>query len=324
MTDLAVFQSMLAHERPERILADIPAYGLSYRGVNHEDAQGVGHDRPAGESWQDMWQVTWHKDLDDVMGFPQRHPLEDLEDLDAFTFPDPDDPHIHGTILAQKQAYDERGLSGSLVLSGSHRDTLWERSYMLVGMEDMMAYFYTEPELVHALLTRIMDFQLGMAKYYLQAGVQIVSLSDDMGTQHSLLLGEKIFDTFLMPQYDRLISMYRKHGVRVNFHSCGHVQPLLSRFIALGIDILNPIQARANDLDALRAATRGKLLLCGGVDSPTIADGTPAEIDALVKLRIEQLGRDGEYICTPDQHMPFTQENLDAWRLAVEKYGRLA
>ena len=34
-------------------------------------------------------------------------------------------------------------------LAGQHRDTLWEKAYMLVGMENLMVYFKTEPEAVH-------------------------------------------------------------------------------------------------------------------------------------------------------------------------------
>jgi hypothetical protein len=28
--------------------------------------------------------------------------------------------------------------------------------------------------------------------------------------------------------------------VLINFHSCGHIMPLLDTFMALGVDILNP------------------------------------------------------------------------------------
>ena len=52
---------------------------------------------------------------------------------------------------------------------------------MLVGMENLMCYFYTEPEAVREVLHHIMDFQMGMAKHYLEAGVEMVGMSDDLG-----------------------------------------------------------------------------------------------------------------------------------------------
>jgi hypothetical protein len=72
-------------------------------------------------------------------------------------------------------------------LCGSHRDTLWEKSYMLVGMADLMCFFRTEPNAVRELLHRIMDWQLGIARHYLRLGVELVSCGDDLGTQSSLL-----------------------------------------------------------------------------------------------------------------------------------------
>ena len=69
-----------------------------------------------------------------------------------------------------------------MFLCGFHRDRLWEKSYMLVGIEDLMCFFHSEPEAARELLHRIMDFQLGIAKHYLSAEVEMVSMSDDMGS----------------------------------------------------------------------------------------------------------------------------------------------
>ena len=193
MNDKEVFLRTVRHEKPERILCKIPGFELCYNGCHHEDEHGIAHDRPTGESWKDIWGVGWHKDLEGVMGFPREHPLADLARLDSFAFPDAMDPACYGQIFAMKEEYTRRGLSETAILCGSHRDTLWERAYMLVGMEDMMVYFYTEPELARRLLARIMDFQLQMAGRYIRAGIQMANLSDDMGAQSGLLLGERIF-----------------------------------------------------------------------------------------------------------------------------------
>lgn len=320
MRDIDVFWQAIRREGSDRILHAIPAQELYYRGCHHEGPDGIGHDCPAGTQWSDIWGVQWHKDLEGVMGFPRRHPLADLEALDDFAFPDPADAALFQQCHEQKAAL---GASEDVFLSGSHRDTLWERGYMLVGMEDLMVYMYTEPELVHRLFHRIMDFHLAVAAQYVKLGIRMACLSDDLGTQSSLLLGEALFDAFLLPEYARLFSFYRQHGVLIHFHSCGHILPLLDRLMDLGVDILNPVQASANDLDALRAKTRGRLLLHGGVDSAVVMQGTPAQVDALVARRIRQLGGGGEYICAPDQHMPYPPENLRALQRAVEKHGRL-
>ena len=92
---------------------------------------------------------------------------------------------------------------------------------MLVGMENMMVYFYTEPEFAKEVLGRIMDFQLGIAKMYVENGAEVVRLADDLGGQTSLLMSREMIEEFLVPEYRRLIEFYKKHNVIIEFHSCG-------------------------------------------------------------------------------------------------------
>lgn len=318
MTELQNFLELVRFGAPERIPARIPDYGLHYRGCNHDDAEGHGHHSPVGTAWSDIWGTVWHKDLEGVMGFPRGFPLEHLEDLDDFVFPDPDDPAIHSQIYEQRAA-----CAGDVLISAAHRDTLWERAYMLVGMENLMVYLHTEPDLVRLLLRRIMDFQLAMARHYAAAGCKIIYLSDDHGMQSSLLLGERVIRDFFVPEYRRLLDFYADKDVIVDFHSCGHIEPLIDVFIEMGIYILNPIQATANDLRRVRERTAGKLVLQGAIDSDVVLRGTPDRIRALVKERIELLGREGGYICSPDQSLGFPAENLKALNYAVEEYGIL-
>jgi len=303
---------------PERIIPGPPVHHVAYFGANHEGDDGGGHHVPVGTRWTDVWGTGWHRELDGVMGFPRYHPLKDLpQSLKTYNWPDPDDPRICGRIYHQAGGWNRE----SMFLMGSHRETLWEKSYMLVGMENLMCYFYTDPNAVRDLFHRIMDFQLGIAKHYLAVGVEMVGMSDDLGTQHGLLLSPEILETFLVPEYRRLFDLYKNRSVLVNFHSCGHIQPLVKMFINLGVDILNPVQASANNLDALRAATQGKIALMGGVSSATIVSGPPKAIRAEVAQRLRQLGRDGGYFCGPDQGMPWPDAHIQALYDAVEELG---
>jgi uroporphyrinogen decarboxylase len=192
---------------------------------------------------------------------------------------------------------------------------------MLVGMEAMMIYVYTEPDAVRELLHRIMDFHLGIARHYLAAGVEMVGCSDDLGTQRGLLLSPQIIHDFFVPEYRRLLHLYKEHDVLINFHSCGHIMPLLETLMELGVDILNPIQATANDLQQLRRATQGRMALQGGVSSATIVRGPVEVIRDEVAQRLWQLGREGGYFCGPDQGMPWPEAHIQALRDAVDELG---
>ncbi len=304
--------------KPERVLTAPPTHPISFYGANHEGFEGGGHHLPVGEQWTDIWGVRWHREQEGVMAFPRGHPLAYLStSLDSYAWPDPDDPRICNQIYEQAKGWNRK----ATFLTGSHRDTLWEKSYMLVGMEAMMINFHAEPVAAKALLHRIMDFHLGIARHYVAAGVEMVGMSDDLGTQRGLLLSPKVIEEFLIPEYRRLFDFYREHQVLINFHSCGHIMPLLETFINLGVDILNPIQATANDLPKLREITQGRMALQGAVSSITLVRGPVEAIRAEVAERIWQLGREGGYFCGPDQGMPWPEAHIEALHKAVAEFG---
>jgi uroporphyrinogen decarboxylase len=295
----------------------MPCHLLSYHGCNHEGYEGGGHDCPVGTRWTDIWGTGWRKEQDDIMGFPWIHPLSEMESIKNYLWPDPMNEQIYNRIYEMKNAY----VPADNFLAGFHRDTLWERAHMLVGMENMMAYFHTEPEYAREILHRIMDFQLGIAKHYLEVGVEMVLFGDDLGTQHSLLIGKDLLYEFFVPEYKKLFDLYKKSGVIISFHSCGHIEPLLGVFMELGVDILNPIQANANDLLKMRAQTEYRMTLEGGISTVTLMNGPESKIESTVRDTIRMLGKNGGYFCAPDQYMPFPKENIAAMESAVKKYG---
>lgn len=309
---------IIRFDQPERVVSEPPVHSIAYHGCNHEGYEGGGHDLPVGSSWRDIWGTTWVKEQEGVMGFPRGHPLSDLRALRTFRWPDPDDERICAAIYQRAQGYDR----AETFLCGSHRDTLWEKSYMLVGMENVMCAFYADPGAVREVLHRIMDFQLGIARHYLALGVELVRMGDDLGTQRGLLLSPQIVEEFLVPEYRRLFDLYREHGVLVLFHSCGHIEPMLETFMNLGVDVLNPVQASANDLGCVRERTQGRMALQGGISSALIMDGPVEAIGREVARRIAELGHHGGYFCGPDQGLPFPDAHRQALDAAIDEFGR--
>ena len=296
----------------------LPRYTLCYRGACHEGYEGGGHDCPLGTRWFDIWGTGWQKEHKDVMGFPRVNPLAEIKALKNYVWPDPNDERICADIYKLRKEF----IGGDAFLEGANSDTLWERTYMLVGMENMMCYCYEEPEYAKEILHRIMDFQLGIAKHYLKLGVEMAAFSDDLGSQHGLLIGKDTLYEFLVPEYKRLFELYKKHNVLINFHSCGHVEPILDMFIELGVNILNPVQATANNLVKVKEKADFKMSLLGGVSSDIVMKGPVSAIDAAVKNAIRVLGKNGGYFCWPDQDMPTPQEHWDAFYAAREKYAK--
>jgi uroporphyrinogen decarboxylase len=310
--------------KPERVTSGPPCFECNYFGIDHQPFEGVGgHDSPVGTRWHDVWGVGWRRELDGVMGFAVEHPLADLArgGLARYRFPDPNDERLCGRIYQRAELARQQGAKAVGFVSGGHRETLWERCYNLVGMDNVMMAMTDAPEAVRELLGRVMDFQLGMAKHYLAIGIEMAHLGDDLGSQRGLLFSRGMLDEFFVPQYRRLASLYKQRGVLISFHSCGHIEPIVDFFIDLGVNILNPVQATANDLANVRRLSHGRMVLQGGVSTHTIMVGPVEAIRAETRQRLWQLGREGGYFCAPDQGMPFPPAHRAAFEQTLAEFG---
>ena len=312
------FLRILRFEQPERIISQLPIDSVTYYGMDHQGFENsLGDDSPIGSRWVDIWGTGWHKLQPGVMGMPEINPLERPEALKAYQWPDPQDPRLIDPIYSQARAF-----SGSQrLLACHHRDTLWEKAYMLVGMETMMMAFIDVPDFAHEVLRHIMDFQIAIARHYLDVGVEMAFLGDDLGSQRGPLLGPRIVNAFLRPEYQRLFDLYRQNHVLIGFHSCGNVASVVDMFMELGVNLLNPVQATANDLDWLRQKTRGRMALQGGVSSGILMSGPIKDIQDEARQRLWQLGRNGGYVCQPDQSLPYPEAHLQALEDTIERFG---
>lgn len=303
---------------PERVVSAPPVFEIHYHGCHHRGfGEQGGHDSPVGSRWVDIWGTGWQKVQDGVMGMPTVFPLAGVDHLKAYTWPDPDDDRICGRIYQMAESFP----GGDRFLGGSHRNALWEKAYKLVGMENSIVYLFTEPGFMKEVFHRIMDFQMGIAEHYIRAGIEFVTLSEDLGTQRGSLFSPQIVDEFLVPEYERLFALYREHKVLTKVHSCGNIESLLEMFMNLGVDILNPVQASANDLNKVRDVTNGRMALQGAVSSATIMEGPADRIVEEVRTRIWELGQIGGYFCGPDQGLPFPEVHIDAVHKAIEEHG---
>ena len=86
------------------------------------------------------------------------------------------------------------------------------------------------------------------------------------------------------------------------FHSCGSIVPFIERLIAIGVDVLDPIQVRADNMDPQMLKDRFGKRLCfhGSIDTQHLLPrGSPDDVAAGVKRMCGILGRGGGFILAP-------------------------
>jgi uroporphyrinogen decarboxylase len=139
----------------------------------------------------------------------------------------------------------------------------------------------------------------------LEEHIPVIAEADDLGVQNGLLVSKKMMDEIIFPPMSHYLKSIKAKmpWVKIFFHCCGSIKQLLPDFIDMGIDILNPIQYSAKDMDLAELKKEfGKELTFwgGGLDTQTLlASGTPAEVEAEVKRTIDILAPGGGFVFVP-------------------------
>jgi uroporphyrinogen decarboxylase len=177
----------------------------------------------------------------------------------------------------------------------------------LRGEEQAMLDLIENPEIVNHCLTKLFDLAYEQTRRLYEALPNGISptftyVAEDLGSQKNLMYSPKHIKKYLFPGMKRMIDLAHEAGASVFHHDDGNISQILPSLIELGIDILNPIQWRADGMDRqwLKDKFGKQLVFHGAVDNQyTLPFGTPQDVREEVLENIAILGKDGGYILAP-------------------------
>jgi len=198
---------------------------------------------------------------------------------------------------------------------------------MLRGDEQAFVDLIQNPEIVHYCLDKLFDlaYEDTLRIYETIPGkVNITGVSEDLGSETSLLMSLDHIREFLIPRMKRMMDLIHSAGAYVFTHSDGAVRPVVPLFVEAGTDILNPIQWNCHGMEreGLKRDFGGKLVFHGGVDNQyTLAYGSVDEVRNEVRENIEIFG--DEYILAPCHNIQVVSppENIVAMYEEGYRYG---
>ena len=199
--------------------------------------------------------------------------------------------------------------------------------WAMTGMEKMMMDLIANPGVVEAIVAKVEEYTLACLRMTLEkypGGVDAIGCGDDYGTQNGLLLSPEMIARFFMPSLKRHYSLGKRGGTLCYHHSCGAVFDMIPLFIDAGLDVLNPVQTSAAGMDPARLKRHfgSHLAFHGGIDiQQTLVTGTPEEVRAEVRNRVQTLGPAG-YILAPSHVLQpdAPPENIVALYDEVQKF----
>ena len=161
------------------------------------------------------------------------------------------------------------------------------------------------PEIVHYCLDKLFGLAYeNTRRIYEQipGQVMITYVAEDLGSQESLLYSPAQIREFLLPRMKRIIDLAHEAGAYVFHHTDGASRDIIPDMIAIGIDILNPIQWRCPGMEreGLKRDFGDKIVFHGAVDNQyTLPFGTVDEVRQEVVDNLRILGAGGGYILAP-------------------------
>lgn len=181
----------------------------------------------------------------------------------------------------------------------------WHLATHIRGMEDLLLDFALRPDYAHRLFDAITERVLRFLDRMLETcgeGVDLVYLADDYCSQRGPLFSPACFREFCLPYLCAISDRVHAAGKKFFLHVCGAVRPLLESIIEAGVDVLEPLQIRAEGMepDGLKRDFGDRLCFYGGVDlQQVLCRGTEETVRAEVRRLIDVLGAGGGYVLGP-------------------------
>lgn len=223
----------------------------------------------------------------------------EVAQVEDFDLGDPADWDFVGAAQAARDAHPHSVTMGGYF--GPYVD-LW----ILFGEERALLNIALRPELIEAVLDRVMDYRLRQHRMLFEAAAEWLDLAqtaDDFGAQSGLVMSRAHIRRLFWPHYRRAIALAHEFGLKVYHHDDGGIGEIVPDLVEMGVEVLNPIQYRCRNMDRewLKAEFGDRLCFHAAIDNQYVLPfGTPEDVRREVRENIRILASDGTgYICGP-------------------------
>ena len=231
------------------------------------------------------------------------HPLAEaatIAEIEAFKLPDISDQELAWLRSEAQRLFETTnkaimGHFGGNILEAAQSLRAWDRFMMDMALE---------PKLAQALAQKLADHYVTNLPRYLDAVgdyIQIIQMGDDLGTQNGPQMSPKMYRQIIKPAHRQVYEYVKTHSdLYIFLHTCGSIYRLIPDLIEVGVDILNPVQISAAEMDPARLKREfGQDVVFWGGGANTqhvLPSATPEEVRQHVRELIEIFAPGGGYV----------------------------
>jgi len=200
----------------------------------------------------------------------------------------------------------------------------------LRGFEDWYMDCAGNVKLLETLFDKVLEINMVIAEKILKQAakhVDIIKMADDIGMQTGLQVSPDFFRKFIKPRFKKYTDLIRRFApdTIIHIHSCGSIEAILKDFIEIGINVINPVQVSAKNMDpkTLKSKYGNDLSFWGAIDTQSVLNRmNEAEVKKEVEKTIDILGEGGGYILSAVHNIQpdVPPENIVAMFEHAKKY----
>lgn len=198
-------------------------------------------------------------------------------------------------------------------------------TWMLMGFENFCLKLLVEEDLVADVFRKVAEIQFdALEKIFDIPYVKAVWAVDDLAFRTGPMISPQAFRDHVFPWYREVAKRCHERGLFFFLHTDGNVWQLMDDIIDLGTDALHPIDPTCMDIYEVKEKVGDRICIFGNISNDLLMNGTPQEVEELVRERIKMLAPGGGYCIGSGNSVPAWAkfENYRAMRDASLKYGR--
>lgn len=265
----------------------------------------------------------------DVVDYPLKNAT--VEDLGKYQWPDPESldlKEIEEYARQAKKMYEE---TDCIICAEHPVYGIFELGCWMCSFDDFLLKMAIDEEFVHKFFEIVLTYQKKVIDIYYGAlgkYIHYTSSGDDFATQTSLFISPNMFRELIKPYFKERITHTKKYTTAAYLHhSCGSVFPIIDDLVDAGVDILNPIQPKASNMqpENLKKTYGPKIVFHGGIDTQDILPfGSKESIEKDVRDTIGIMNKEGGYIFAAAHNIQedVPPQNLVYMLEAANKYGK--
>jgi uroporphyrinogen decarboxylase len=213
-------------------------------------------------------------------------------------------PHLDQPLEELKRRAKRLYEDTEYLVTGGYGGHIFAASQILRGMNNFMCDLALNKKFASALMNTIAEAHMEEFESYIEVVgpyLQVVQISDDLGSQIGGQISLEMFRELVKPPMERWYKfMKSKMDAKLFLHSCGSIYQFIPDLIEMGVDIINPVQVSAKDMDTARLKKEfGSEIVFwgGGCDTQKVLpQGTPNDVRDEVKRRIDDLAPGGGFV----------------------------